>query len=120
MTPIQRIQPARDTTLAEDKDEARRIREQVILPALADGKPVRLDFSKVELATQSYIHALISAAFRQYGEQATRLIAFEHCTPEVQQLVLTVVEYTVLASDTSLPAAKANGHADELAHPHAV
>jgi len=44
---------------AEDKDAARDIRINKILPTLEHDQKVVLDFSHVQYATQSFIHALI-------------------------------------------------------------
>ena len=46
---------------AENKDVAREIRIKEIIPALDKNEQVILDFSKVDAATQSFIHALRSA-----------------------------------------------------------
>jgi STAS-like domain of unknown function (DUF4325) len=62
--------------LAEDKDAARQIRIDHVLPALERGDSLELDFTEVGLATQSYIHALISEAVRRYGDKALSLLHF--------------------------------------------
>lgn len=95
------IEPVPGTGLAESKDDARRLREAEILPALAVNRPIELDFTKVEFATQSFIHALISDAIRRYGEEIFDKVTFSNCTDEVRQIVLTVFEYTMDASDAS-------------------
>lgn len=100
-----RIESLPGTSLAEDKDAAREIRERSILPALERNEQVTLDFADVEIATQSYIHALVSDAIHRHGDHALELITFENCTEELQQLILTVVEYTLMAVE----AASGNG-----------
>jgi hypothetical protein len=99
-----KINPLPGTSIAEDKDAAREIRESKILPALEAGNSVRLDFGDVELATQSFIHALISVPIRRFGEDALARVEFVNCTDEVQQLILTVVQYTLMAQETAKPA----------------
>jgi hypothetical protein len=96
-----RIRPLPRTAIAEDKDEARKIREEIILPSLRRGERVVLDFDAVDLATQSFIHALVSDAIRRYGDQALELIDFRNCSDELKQLVLTVVEYTYIAIEAA-------------------
>lgn len=96
-----KIAPLPGTSLAEDKDAAREIREKKILPALSNGQIVQLDFRDVEIATQSFIHALISLAIRRFGEEGLRRLRFTNCTSEVQQLVLTVVQYTLMAAEAT-------------------
>lgn len=96
-----RIEPVPGTALAESKDEAKRVRQDIILPALSEGSVVLLDFADVEFATQSFIHALISDAIRRYGSQAFDLLEFANCSDEVRQIVLTVFEYTLDAADAA-------------------
>jgi hypothetical protein len=94
-----RIKPVRGTNLAENKDEARSIREDDILPALERGEDVELDFRDVEIATQSYVHALISDAVRRYGEDTFDRLRFSNCSESVRQIVVTVFEYTLTAAE---------------------
>lgn len=95
------IKPVPNTTLAENKDEAANLRDETILPALAQGEAITLDFSGVETATQSYVHALIADAIRRYGDDSFDLLVFEGCTDGVQSIVRTVFEYTLLAQANS-------------------
>jgi len=80
-------------TFAENKDVAREIRIKKILPNLAKRKKIALDFSQVTGATQSFVHALISDAIRQYGDEALDLIIFKNCSPIVKEIIATVTEY---------------------------
>jgi hypothetical protein len=80
-------------TFAENKDTAREIRLTHIMPAMNEGREITLDFSDVTGATQSFIHALISDAIRQYGETALDLIEFRNCNAIVREVVITVTEY---------------------------
>jgi hypothetical protein len=105
-----KIRPVPGTSLAENKDEAKRLREDKILPQLAAGGGVKLDFSAASFVTQSFVHALISEALRRYGEPVLDRIDFHGCSEDVQQVVLTVVDYTMQAhqaATTRLSAAKA-------------
>lgn len=95
------VQPVPGTALAESKDEAKKVRQEVILPALAEGYAVRLDFANVDFATQSFVHALISDAIRRYGEQTLDLLEFKNCSDEVREIVMTVFEYTLDAADAA-------------------
>ena len=95
------IKPVPGTSIAESKDEAADLREKRILPALAKGEVIELDFDAVGIATQSFMHALISEAIRRHGDRAFELLAFKNCSDDVKQIVLTVFEYTLLASETS-------------------
>ncbi|MDE3138158.1 MAG: STAS-like domain-containing protein [Acidobacteriota bacterium] len=80
---------------AEDKDIARRIRIERVMPALEGGRSITLDFAGVDFCTQSFLHAMISEALRVYGEQGLGLIQFKSCNPTVKSVVLTVVEYSL-------------------------
>lgn len=86
---------------AADKDEARTLRETFIMPALNNGVEVVLNFAGVQFATQSFIHALISAALRRVGEAALDLIVFAECTEAVQAIIETVVDYTLYSPPVS-------------------
>ena len=49
------------------------------------------------------MHALISEAIRRHGDRAFELLQFKNCSDDVKQIVLTVFEYTLLASETGSP-----------------
>ena len=83
-----------DGSFAENKDVAREIRLNEIEPALAAGDEVVLDFKEVELATQSFIHALISAVIRASGPDILDHVVFANCSPTVRRVVEIVVEYS--------------------------
>jgi hypothetical protein len=79
----------------EDKDLAREIRNGRILPALQEGHSIVIDFSDVRYTTQSFVHALIGAALKQYGEDVLDRMEFRHCSPQLQNLISLVVDYTL-------------------------
>ncbi len=78
---------------AENKDVARDIRIQEIMPALERNDEVLLDFQRVDAATQSFIHALISDALRKYGGDVLERIAFKSCSDTVKKIINIVVDY---------------------------
>jgi hypothetical protein len=78
---------------AENKDVARDIRIQEIIPALEKNEEVILDFDRVDAATQSFIHALISDIFRRYGTDALDRIAFKSCNDTVKKIINIVADY---------------------------
>ena len=80
---------------AEDKQEAKRIREEAVLPSLAQKRSIVLDFSEVNYATQSYIHALIGEALQQYGERVLDKLEFKHCSPSLRSVIELVVDYSL-------------------------
>lgn len=80
---------------AEDKDYARNLRQDKILPALHRGGDVILDFGLVKYATQSFVHALIGEALKKYGEPVLDRIEFQNCTPQLQSVIELVVDYSL-------------------------
>lgn len=84
---------ARAGAFAENKDTARNLRETLLLPALAAGETVVLDFAGVEDATQSFIHALISEALRRHGPEVLDRIEFRSCAPVVRKVIGIVADY---------------------------
>jgi hypothetical protein len=80
-------------SFAENKDAARVIRKDCILPALGRAEEVVLDFEKVDAVTQSFIHALISDVLREYGVEVLDRIAFKSCNETTRKIVSMVVDY---------------------------
>ena len=80
-------------SFAENKDSARSIRKEKIVPALESKQEVCLDFEAVESTTQSFIHALISELIRDYGNDVLDRIVFKNCNETVQKIVNIVVDY---------------------------
>lgn len=78
---------------AENKDVAREIRLNEILPALQKQEEVVLDFAGVDAVTQSFVHALISDALRQHGGPALEKIIFKSCNESVKKMIGIVVDY---------------------------
>lgn len=78
---------------AENKDVARDIRVQEIVPALDRNEEVILDFGRVDAVTQSFIHALISESLRKYGSDALNRIAFKSCNDTVRKIIHMVADY---------------------------
>lgn len=81
-------------SFGENKDIARRLRIKKIMPALLDGDEVILDFAEMTGATQSFIHALIVAPIREFGDVFFQNVRFRSCSPTVMQVVKIVSEYT--------------------------
>ena len=78
---------------AENKDIARELRLNEILPALNNGNIVILNFFNVDSATQSFIHALISDVIRQKGIDVLDKLFFKNCNNIVQKIINIVVDY---------------------------
>jgi len=71
---------------------ARDIRIKEIIPSLQK-EEVTLDFTKVESATQSFVHALISDVIRIYGIEVLDRIFFKNCSDTIKKIISIVIEY---------------------------
>ena len=82
-------------SFAENKDMARNIRMEKLIPAIDKGEEIILDFKKIDSATQSFIHALISDLrnIRNYGSEVLDKISFKNCNETVQKIINIVVDY---------------------------
>jgi hypothetical protein len=80
-------------TFAENKDVARTLRVERIMPALEKDQTITLDFQGITGATQSFVHALISDTIRHYGDHVLDLLTFKNRSPVVQEIVIAVTEY---------------------------
>ncbi|MBQ3280451.1 STAS-like domain-containing protein [Candidatus Saccharibacteria bacterium] len=77
----------------ENKDIAKKIREEYILPSLAANEQVELDFEGVTGVTQSFIHAVIAEAIRQFPNTFYELVIFKNCPDLVKTIIEIVSEY---------------------------
>lgn len=89
---------------AEDKDSARQLRLDQIMPALDAGERVAIDFTGVTHATQSYVHALIGEALNKHGEGVLDRIEFRNCSTALRGVIELVVDYSL----GGFPAAETN------------
>ena len=80
-------------SFAEDKDKAREIRVQKIIPILEKGGDLVLDFDKIDSVTQSFMHAMISDLIRNYGIDVLDRISFAKCNETVSKIIKIVVDY---------------------------
>jgi len=86
-------------SFAENKDVAGKLRNEFIIPAIERGEHVEIDFSDVDLATQSFIHALIAEALRRCGEDSLQLLMFKSCSDSIRGIIETVVQYVLETMD---------------------
>ncbi len=78
---------------AENKDIAQQIRVNEIIPALQNGEEILLNFEKIESATQSFMHALISDLIRKFGVDVLDRIIFKNCNDTIKKIINIVTEY---------------------------
>jgi hypothetical protein len=81
------------SSFAENKDIAKRIRIEQIMPALSKGKEVVIDFDGVLGATQSFIHALISDPIREFRDIAYTNLIFKNANDDVRAIISIVYRY---------------------------
>ena len=71
----------------ENKEEAHRVREEVLLPCVAAGHPVGIDFTLGQAATHSFVHALLYAPLKEAGERAQSLIFIRATSVQIKDTV---------------------------------
>ena len=84
---------------AENKDIGKDIRINDIMPELEKHSEVILDFDKIDMASQSFIHSLVSDPIRQYGDRALELMIFKNCGEKVKGMIKIVLGYLQDAID---------------------
>jgi len=77
----------------ENKDKAKKLRTNIIIPAISQEKEVIIDFAKVEGATQSFIHALTAEPIRDFGDKAYNNLIFSNCNKDIMTVIDIVYEY---------------------------
>jgi hypothetical protein len=78
---------------AENKEIAKKLRIEEIMPTLSMGGSAVIDFAGVNGATQSFIHALISDAIRQFRDAAYDNLYYKNANPEIQDIISIVYRY---------------------------
>ncbi|HSP17638.1 MAG TPA: STAS-like domain-containing protein [Thermoanaerobaculia bacterium] len=79
----------------ENVEQAAKVRDKVIIPALADGKPVVLDFSKIPFATQSFVHACVYKVLRDSVKTRSGL-SIAGASESTREAIRTVAAYAQL------------------------
>ncbi len=74
-------------THCEVKYEAIKQRDRKILPALADGKTIVLDFSNTKTATHSFLVALLATPIHNTGIKAYKLIKVKGANPIIRATI---------------------------------
>ena len=78
---------------AENKDVAKKLRIEEIMPALSKGNDIILDFKNVQGATQSFIHALISDPIREFKETAFNHLLYKNTNENIREIISIVYRY---------------------------
>ena len=78
---------------AENKDAAKKIRTETVIPRLAAGDEVIFDFDGISGATQSFIHALLSEPIRMFQDVAYKNLYYIHANRSTQEIIAIVYRY---------------------------
>jgi hypothetical protein len=81
----------------ENVNEAARVRDDVIIPALRNGKIVVVDFGGIRFATQSFVHALMYRVLRDVPQARHQLIVLAASNPSMEA-IRAVAAYATLPS----------------------
>jgi hypothetical protein len=79
----------------DDKDAAKSIRMETVIPALERNQKVIIDFGNVTASTQSFVHALVGEALNRFKEPVLENLEFRNCSPQVKSLIELVVDYSL-------------------------
>jgi hypothetical protein len=71
-------------TYAEDKDLAKKIRDEKLLPALAENKTLTIDFENIISAPHSLLNAMLATPIRQLGLAAYKKIKVINVSPDIR------------------------------------
>ncbi|MGX9685914.1 STAS-like domain-containing protein [Deinococcus wulumuqiensis] len=80
---------------AENKGEAINFRDRHLLPALRNGKSVKLDFTDILVSPHSFLNALLSTAVKELGEASFRRIKTVNAISEINDTVDYIFEDTL-------------------------
>lgn len=86
---------------AENKDIAKKLRLEEIMPALSKGDEIILDFDSVSGATQSFIHALISDPIREFRDIAFDNLAYQNANNDIREIISIVYRYMQESLDSN-------------------
>ena len=77
----------------EDKDAARVIRQEKIIPAVEHDDAVLLDFSGMTGATQSFIQALVAEPIMRFRERAFDGLFYTGVNDQIAEIISIVYRY---------------------------
>ena len=79
-------------SFAENKDKAASIRDDM-MSGLEGKDHITLDFTGVEGATQSFVHALLAKPLREKTALVLERILFKGCNDDIKSIITIVTEY---------------------------
>lgn len=78
---------------AENKDIAKKLRIEEVMPALLRGDEIIFDFDGISGATQSFIHALISDPIREFRGVAFDNLVYKNTNDDIKEIISIVYRY---------------------------
>ena len=78
---------------AENKDIAKKLRIEEIMPRLSKGNEIIIDFEGMSGATQSFIHALISDPIREFQDLAFEKLKYKKANEDIREIISSVYRY---------------------------
>jgi len=72
---------------AEVKEEAIRFRDKRLIPAIKEGKEIKIDFDGVRSAPHSFLSALLATPIKILGAKAYKRIKVINASPEIRETV---------------------------------
>lgn len=78
---------------AENKDVAKKLRLEKIMPSLSKGHQIVIDFEGMTGATQSFVHALISDPIRKYKDVTFENLLYKNANNDIKGIILIVYRY---------------------------
>lgn len=70
---------------AENKDLAKKIRDEKLLPALAENKTLTIDFDEIVSAPHSLLNAMLATPIERLGLKAYKKIKIINAAPEIRE-----------------------------------
>ncbi len=70
---------------AEDKDKAKKIRDEKLLPALAENKSLIMDFEDIISAPHSLLNAMLATPIERLGLAAYKKIKIINAAPDIRE-----------------------------------
>lgn len=72
---------------AEEKSEAIRFRDKYIVPAIDEGKQIKLDFSEVVSSPHSFLNALLATPATRLGIKVYKMIKIVNADTEIRETI---------------------------------
>lgn len=94
------VEKVKVAAFEENVDEAARVRDDVIIPLLARGKIVVLDFGGIPFATQSFAHALMYKILRDVPQARHQLVVLS-ASKSSMEAIRAVAAYATSSIGTS-------------------